>query len=147
MLWFFCLIFSCCRIGGVSKEVPSLLVQVCQHVPHLGVLSLLAEDQACSLLDCHGPICRPRHYHLHCPQHPLHGNGALPHDSPIWGCLVHWQLGEKLQFTFSFVEPLPLVSISVCFLKERAVEQGTGLVYEMQEENGQATKVMYLWTE
>lgn len=105
---------SCCRIGRVSKKVPSLLVQVCQHVPHLGVLSLLAEDQACGLLNCDGPICRPRHYHLHCPQHPLHGDGALPHDSSFWGRLVHWQLGEKLQFTFSFVEPPLLVFISDC---------------------------------
>lgn len=37
--------------------MPSLLVQVRQHVPHLGVLSLLAEDQARGLLNCHGPIC------------------------------------------------------------------------------------------
>lgn len=99
---FFFFFVSFCRVGGVSEEVPSLLVQVCQYLPYLGVLSILAEDQAHSLLDCHGSICWPGHHYLHCPQYPLHGHGALSNDTPVWECPGDRQFGKKLQFSCVF---------------------------------------------
>lgn len=44
---FFNPVILCCsshRTGGVSEKVSSVLVQVCQHVSNLGMLSTLAEN-------------------------------------------------------------------------------------------------------
>lgn len=71
-----------------------MLVQVCQQLPDLGLLSSLAEGEE----DCEhggdGSICRLGHNHLHCSQHPLYGYGTLPYDTRVQPCAVSWEPGE-----------------------------------------------------
>lgn len=64
------------RTWRVEAEVPSLLVQVCSHLPHLGVLSRLDENQENGQPNCDGPIYGPSYYHLHCTEHIIYGHGA-----------------------------------------------------------------------
>ncbi len=73
-----------------------MLVQVCQQLPYLGLLSSLAEGEGDYEHGGDGSICRPGHNHLHCSQHPLHGYGALPYDRQVQPCAVSWEPGELL---------------------------------------------------
>lgn len=68
------------RAGGVKAKVPSLLVHICQEVPDMGLLPLVAEDKGVG--EDHGDGSFPgfRYHHMHCAEHPLHGPGALPND-------------------------------------------------------------------
>lgn len=54
----------------------SLLVQICSQIPHLGVLSSVAENQENSKHDCDGPIYGPGYYLLHCTEHIIYGHGT-----------------------------------------------------------------------
>ena len=83
------------RAGGVQTEVSSLLVQVCQHVPDLGLLPSVAEGQGDREHGGHGSVCGPSHHHLHCAQHPVHGHGALPHDQGVQQRAVSGEPGER----------------------------------------------------
>lgn len=71
--------------------MPSLLVQVCQHLPHLGLLSEVAEDQENSQDDRDGPVCRPSYHHMYCYEYSVHGYGALPN---VWGVQHHALCGK-----------------------------------------------------
>lgn len=72
----------------------SMLVQVCQQLPDLGLLSSLAEGEGDYEHGGDGSVCRPGHNHLHCSQHSLHGYGALPYDRNVQPCAVSWEPGE-----------------------------------------------------
>lgn len=71
------------RDGGVSSEVPPLLVHFCQGVPDLGQVPVVAEGKGVCEDDRYGSLPRPGNNHLYRPQHPLHGHGALPHDTAL----------------------------------------------------------------
>lgn len=60
--------------------MPPLLAQFCHQVPHLGMLSSVAEDQEVGETYCDGSICRPHYHHLHRTQHIVYGYGALSND-------------------------------------------------------------------
>ena len=75
--------FSLSRVGGGSEAVPTLLVQVCGHVPEVGLLPAMGVLQKVDALCGDGPFCRLGHHHLHRAQHPLHGHGALSHDARV----------------------------------------------------------------
>lgn len=72
----------CCglfvRARRVKTEVPPVLVQFCRNVPHLGMLSSMAEVQEGGQLDCNGSICGLNYHHLHRTKHTVYGHGALP---------------------------------------------------------------------
>lgn len=69
-----------CRAGGVEAKVPSLLVHICQEVPDMGLLPLVAEDEGVREVHGDGSFPGSRYHHMHCAEHALHGPGALPHD-------------------------------------------------------------------
>lgn len=69
-----------CRARGVEAEVPSLLVQIRQEVPDLGLLPLVAEDEGLGEVHGDGSFPGPGYHRMHCAEHPLHGPGALSHD-------------------------------------------------------------------
>lgn len=71
------------RAGGSSPEVPILVVQICPHVPGVGLLLSVAEAEAICQAGGDGPLRGPGHHHLHRAQHAVHGHGALPHDRGV----------------------------------------------------------------
>lgn len=88
--------FCFSRAWGVETEVSPLLVQVCQHLSDLGLLSSVAENQRSCQHGGHGPLCGPHHHSLHRPQHPFHGHGALPHDPTVWYGPLSWKPGKYI---------------------------------------------------
>lgn len=71
------------RTWRVEAEVPSLLVQVRSHLPYLGVLSKVDENQENGQPNCDGPIYGPSYYHLHCTEHIIYGHGAPPNETMV----------------------------------------------------------------
>lgn len=67
------------RAGGVEKEVSAVLVHFCPQVPDMGLLSTMVEDQESGRTHCDGSVHGLDHYHLHCAEHSLHGNGTPAH--------------------------------------------------------------------
>lgn len=77
--------------------MPPLLVQICQQLPNLGLLPPVAESEGDRQHGGNGPIRRPGNHHLHRPQHPLHGNGALPHDQGVQQRALGRKSGEDFE--------------------------------------------------
>ena len=92
----------CTRTRGVKAEVSSLLVQVCSHIPDLGMLSKVDEDKEESSSGRDGPICWPRHHHMHCPKHHVHGHGTSTHGSQFLQNALCGELREWRAFACSF---------------------------------------------
>lgn len=69
-----------CRAGGVKAEVSPLLVHLCQEVPDMGMLPLVATGEGVGDVDGDGSLPGPGYHHMHRAEHPLHGSGTLPHD-------------------------------------------------------------------
>lgn len=86
---------SVCRAGGVEAEVPPLLVHVCQEVPDMGLLPLVAAGEGVGEVHGDGSFSGSGYHHMHCAEHPLHGPGALPHDRRVQHHALSGQLGKE----------------------------------------------------
>lgn len=84
----------CFRLWRGAEAMSSMLVRLRQHLSEVELLWLLAVAQAVALHHCHGPIRRPWHYHLYCPQYRLHGYGALSNDGAVRGATECWKSGQ-----------------------------------------------------
>lgn len=83
-----------CRVGGVEAEVSPLLVHICQDVPDMGMLPLVAEGEGVGDTDGDGSLPGPGHHHMHRAEHPLHGSGTLPYDGRVQHYALSGQFGE-----------------------------------------------------
>lgn len=58
----------------------SMLVFICQKVPDMELLPLVAEVEGVGEVHGDGSFSGSWYHHMHRAQHPVHGSGALPHD-------------------------------------------------------------------
>lgn len=79
-----------------------MLVHFCRNLPHLGMLSSMAEVQESGQLDCNGSVCRPGYYHLHRIKHTVYGYGASSNVSQLYRSAVYRQLREWTEKGFFF---------------------------------------------
>lgn len=63
--------------------MPTLLVQVCRHIPKVGLLCTLDQIQKVCVLHRDGPFRGPGHHNLHHTEHNVHGHGTLSNDSRV----------------------------------------------------------------
>lgn len=95
---FYCGLFV--RAWRVKTEVPPMLVHFCRNLPHLGMLSSMAEVQEDSEFDCNGSICRPNYHHLHRTKHTVYGYGTSSNVSQLYLIAVYRQFGEWIELGF-----------------------------------------------
>lgn len=93
--------------------MPPVLVHLCRNLPHLGMLSSMAEVQEGGQLDSNGSICGLNYHHLHCAKHTVHGHGALSHvyqlyRSAVYGQLREWAVKCPKKFVFFFLKRWPV---------------------------------------